>query len=425
MNFEKKPNGSKKAPTKAQFSKRQAYIEEQKRRKHYEKIVQKKQNITKCALATLVLASVLLLSVAVFEFAQAHEKYIYTFEGNEVKFKKAEIFVDGVQFVDMNFIADLCSFERVTDGSRISFTVNGTSMTLEDGSDTVIINSFERKMPACARITDSATYVPLQTVLDFIPYVSAIVEDKQTTIATIKNRRDIYIVALDEFEIDYTTDVSAYLEYINTTDEAVLLLANKTVTLDKDYEPSDLAQIPTKYRKDSIIYLSLPAKMALEAMMQDAHALGFTDVYVTSAYRSYAYQKSLFDTYVNDEMKSGLSYDEAVEKALTYSAQEGKSEHQTGLCVDLFVRGVMQELENFGHEGKYPNDKGFAETEVYEWLTQNAWKYGFILRYPEDKTSVTGYKYESWHYRFVGLEAAAIIQQTGLCFEEYLDIFNK
>ena len=425
MNFEKKPNGNKKAPTKAQFSKHQAYIEEQKRRKHYEKIAEKKQNITKCALATLLLASVLLLSVAVFEFAQAHEKYIYTFEGNEVKFKKAEIFVDGIQFIDMNSFADLCSFERVAYGSRVSFTVNGTSMTLEDGSDTVIVNSFERKMPACARITDSATYVPLQTVLEFIPYVSAIVEDKQTTIATIKNKKDIYIVALDGFEIEYATDVSAYIEYINTTDEAVLLLANKTVTLDKDYKPADLVEIPSKYRKDSTISLSLPAEKALEAMMQDAHALGFSDVYVTSAYRSYDSQKYLFNYYVNEEVKSGLSYEKAAEKVLTYSAEAGKSEHQTGLCVDLFVRGVMQELENFGYEGKYLNDKGFAETEMYQWLTENAWKYGFILRYPEDKATVTGYKYESWHYRFVGLEAAAIIQQTGLCFEEYLDIFNK
>jgi D-alanyl-D-alanine carboxypeptidase len=79
----------------------------------------------------------------------------------------------------------------------------------------------------------------------------------------------------------------------------------------------------------------------------------------------------------------------------------------------------MRELENYGHEGT-KNDVGFAETEAFTWLKAHAHEYGFILRYPETKTNLTGYSYESWHYRFVGREAASIIHYQNITLEEYL-----
>ena len=135
---------------------------------------------------------------------------------------------------------------------------------------------------------------------------------------------------------------------------------------------------------------------------------GITDVFVTSAYRSYSYQTSLFNTYIEQEMASGLSYDKARERVLTYSAYPGTSEHHTGLCVDLMTRS-MSEL-----------DESFASYEVYPWLLENAWKFGFILRYPEEKTEITGYTFEPWHYRFVGRDHAYKMKQNNLCLEEYL-----
>ena len=143
-------------------------------------------------------------------------------------------------------------------------------------------------------------------------------------------------------------------------------------------------------------------------MFIEMRAEGFTGVYVTSAYRSYTYQNSLFNTYINDEMKKGLSYAEAKERVLTYSALPGTSEHHTGLCVDLFHNG-MTEL-----------DESFADYPVYEWLLENAWKFGFVLRYPEGEADVTGYTYEPWHYRFVGRYHAYVMKENGLTLEEYL-----
>jgi D-alanyl-D-alanine carboxypeptidase len=219
-----------------------------------------------------------------------------------------------------------------------------------------------------------------------------------------------------EPSITYKTNISEYLEYLHSKDEYIFTLANKENPLERDFpeDKDSLIEIPSEYRKDSVIYLYTVAEKALEAMMNDMFALGYNDVYVTSAYRSYAYQEVLFNMYVEDEMESGLSYDQAVQKVLTYSSEPGKSEHQTGLCVDFTTKSIGGVV-----------DDSFESTAVFQWLKNNAWKYGFILRYPEDKTNITGYSYESWHYRFVGVDIASVIYQTGICYEEYLEIFGK
>jgi D-alanyl-D-alanine carboxypeptidase len=81
----------------------------------------------------------------------------------------------------------------------------------------------------------------------------------------------------------------------------------------------------------------------------------------------------------------------------------------------------MEGLYNYGSETpNNPYDKGFAETAAFEWLSKHAHEYGFILRFPEDKTEITGYSYESWHYRYVGVEHAKKIHEEGITLEEYL-----
>ena len=115
-----------------------------------------------------------------------------------------------------------------------------------------------------------------------------------------------------------------------------------------------------------------------------------------SAYRSYQYQKGLYDSY---QKQDGTS------KADTYSARPGYSEHQTGLVVDIDNEKV-----------DYSN---FETTEEFNWMQENAYKYGFILRFPKDKVNETGYIYESWHYRYVGKDIAKYIHKNNISFEEY------
>lgn len=368
------------------------------------------------ALSALVLASILLFVAAMIESGSKKE-YIYVFGDTEQELSENHAFSDGVQYIDMVALATFCDMESIEEG----FAINGTYIKLENGSSLATVNGFNVSLSEKALISDNHILIPIEDAKDLIFGINIDANSEKTVISATES---IYMIAKN-IEFDYVTDVSAYLEYINSKDQYISILANKQHSIGEDFSPAKLVEIPKKYRRtDRVLKLDLTAEKALEAMMQDMFALGIDDVRVQSAYRTYAEQQNLFNNYVNSEINKGLSRDEAIANANKYSARPEYSEHRTGLCVDFFVSSCMLELENYGYEGSYPNDVGFTETNAYPWLLKNCWKYGFILRYPEDKVDITGYSYESWHYRFVGLEVASIIHQTGLCYEEYLEIFK-
>ena len=159
------------------------------------------------------------------------------------------------------------------------------------------------------------------------------------------------------------------------------------------------------------------AALALIAMINEANKTleGDNQILVSSAYRSFDYQEGLHNAYINKYMKEYIvSEEEAKKQTLLTSAPAGSSEHHTGLCVDIVdKKSVNRELS-----------ESFENTEAFAWLSKNAHKYGFILRYPEDKTDITKYSYEPWHYRFVGVYAATIIYEDGITLEEYLAEIN-
>ena len=213
-------------------------------------------------------------------------------------------------------------------------------------------------------------------------------------------------------EYRYAVDVSDYLDAINwVQDTEDVLVVNKKKPLGGEYIPPDLVMLDTS---DTLghkeIQLDARAASALKAMILCMRAEGIRDAFVTSAYRSYAYQKNLFQWYIQKEMEAdrSLTKAQAQEKVLTYSAAPGTSEHQSGLCVD-FMTTTMRDL-----------DETFEQTAAFSWLEENACQFGFILRYPKGKEDVTGYKYEPWHYRYVGRELAMAVRQSGLPLEAYL-----
>lgn len=227
------------------------------------------------------------------------------------------------------------------------------------------------------------------------------------------------VAVLSSYGYTYKNDISPYAMSIASQS---LLLANKTVILGADYIPTDLVIIdPSLTLYGRAQSLSADAANAATALILEMRAVGYTGVSMTSSYRSYKRQEELFAIYKQNEKKSHPTWTDAQVEAqvLTYSAKPGTSEHQTGLCMDLFYTG-MTELVNYGYETETEGDLGFAETGAYRWLTENAHRFGFILRYPQDKTNITGYSYESWHYRFVGVKAAAEIHNAGITLEEYL-----
>ena len=145
----------------------------------------------------------------------------------------------------------------------------------------------------------------------------------------------------------------------------------------------------------------------LDAMIDDCYAAGYAPE-ISSAYRSTDYQQQLFDELTYSFMDEGYSEEEARSKASEAIATPGTSEHECGLAVDIV-------------DMDYPyTDDGQAQTGTQQWLLEHSWEYGFILRYPEDKSSITGKIYEPWHYRYVGREYAKDMHEKGLCLEEYV-----
>ena len=172
------------------------------------------------------------------------------------------------------------------------------------------------------------------------------------------------------------------------------ILVNKYYYLDENYVPNNLEKINNQYALDNM-KLVKEAKEAFEKLSKDALKEKL-NIIAMSAYRSYSYQIDLYNRYAKSDGK---------EKADTYSGRPGHSEHQTGLAVDVYNK-------------KLPYTS-FENTKEYEWMMKNAYKYGFILRFPKDKEEETGYHFESWHYRYVGIDIATYIKENNISFEEY------
>lgn len=180
----------------------------------------------------------------------------------------------------------------------------------------------------------------------------------------------------------------------------LMVLCNKYYKMPESYVAKDLVTVPERYHAaDGKEYkLDERALKDYMVMAEDAKSQG-VDLLVVSAYRTYDFQKRLYNTYAE---KNG------VKDADTYSARPGHSEHETGLAVDL-----------------NRVDLDFENTEAFKWLDENAHEYGFILRYPKDQTQITGYMYEPWHYRYVGKEVAKQIKEEGITFEAYHVMYLK
>ena len=185
-----------------------------------------------------------------------------------------------------------------------------------------------------------------------------------------------------------------------------LLLVNPWNAVPEDYAVS-LVSIGDGESVDQRCYGDLMQ------MLDDCAVYGNAQPYVCSSYRTNDTQTRLYENKVDRLIAQGYSPSDARTEAAKAVAIPGTSEHQLGLAVDI-VDLRYQVL-----------DAGQEDTATQQWLMQNSWKYGFILRYPNDKTAVTGIIYEPWHYRYVGRENAKAIYESGLCLEEYLQAQGK
>ena len=187
------------------------------------------------------------------------------------------------------------------------------------------------------------------------------------------------------------------IDTIRSTDmsKGNLILVNKFNHLSEDYEPKDITSISLSYSYEG----NKATKETVDAfidMASNAKEEGI-QLLVNSSYRNYEKQEAVYKEFY---YSNGISY------ADKYAARAGYSEHQTGLTLDIFTSGES-------------NTENFDETDAFKWLSKNAHKYGFILRYPKGKEYLTGYEYESWHYRYLGKETAKKVYESGLTYDEY------
>lgn len=208
---------------------------------------------------------------------------------------------------------------------------------------------------------------------------------------------------------EIVTRINTHLDeefYTNTekTDDTLgkFVILNKHYYSDANYKGQDLINVSAEYNLYGTQFqLSKECYEAFLDMYNDAKNAGY-GFKINSAYRSYERQVSIYQGWVNQDGQK---------LADTYSARAGFSEHQTGYAFDV-------------RDFPFTTDD-YSKTESFTWVSTNAHKYGFIIRFPKDKEYITGYQYEPWHYRYVGLEAAKYIYENNITFEEYYEYFIK
>lgn len=262
------------------------------------------------------------------------------------------------------------------------------------------ITNFEAEL---ASTTEAATLAAASS--------SAAIAEKNATIQDLADKLDLTEEELDDVEKDYKKEKKKnddfedeYREVINTvydleklskTDEELLQKYSKVSFLNEHFVPENLKQIDDewKYTESKDLDLHAKAMPFFEDMVEDAKDDGI-DLWVVSAYRSFGTQAALKSSYT-------ITYGSG---ANAFSADQGFSEHQLGTTIDFTTSGIGGGLE------------GFGETEAYDWLLDNAYKYGFVLSYPPNNAY---YVFEPWHWRFVGTELAKDLHKADAYFYDW------
>ncbi|MBQ4150433.1 MAG: D-alanyl-D-alanine carboxypeptidase family protein [Clostridia bacterium] len=345
---------------------------------------------------------------------------------------------NGVLMVCFDDIAKLCEMTVTGSADKKIFYARESDQKIEisDGESMVISNNQPYAMSAPAAVLDRGVFVPLDFVKEYIEGIT--VEFKDDTLTVLRSEYNastkdnpLYVnidfagsndtpatQPTDTVKVaptyEFSTDLSAFEMYMCPEDvDAFLVLINREKTVTEDYVPENLVPI-TNVRKDGREEKMVEtAEKALQALYIEMRVAGYTDVSVTSGYRTYAKQKYLYGIYTENEMNAHPDWSRAraEQEVDTYSARPGTSEHQSGLCVDMHNLGSASQA--------------FAKKEAYTWLINNCYKFGFILRFPEGKEEITGYSFEPWHYRFVGRYHASEMHRLDMCLEEYIEYLDK
>lgn len=207
-------------------------------------------------------------------------------------------------------------------------------------------------------------------------------------------------------KLELTEEEQAECKEIYENHPELLVLVNKEHELDESYDPKLRTICNGRLEASDRMYQDLTK------MLHAAGDAGY-EYWIASAYRSRQRQQELIDEDVETLMEKGWSYEDALEQTLRETMPAGYSEHETGLALDILCSG------NMNMDDSQANEPG------NQWLVEHCSEYGFILRYPKDKETVTGIDYEPWHFRYVGRDAAVFIMEHNLTLEDFLNTYRN
>lgn len=262
------------------------------------------------------------------------------------------------------------------------YSVNEVNLIISKGDDKSVSDFVKRDKVKYIEEFLSVDYAKLENLDRYVAYKEKENDDAETT---------VLYVNMDFDKEDYVDPL-----VIDEFDDYVLV--NKHRQLSSEYVPDDLVTINEEYVKaDEEIEIERNVAKAFYDMAEAASKEGL-ELMVSSGYRSYEDQEEITNTYLE---LYGQNYVD------NYVAKPGFSEHQTAMSLDIASKSVNT----------------FVNSDEYTWMMDNAYKYGFILRYPKSKEDITGYKCEAWHYRYVGKKIAKYIKENNITYDEYYVMF--
>jgi len=437
-NTNNRHGGERRQPQRG-ISREQAINAEQKRMQAIRRKKKRKQLMDKAvaifilSLVGLALSLVVIFGCIFWDFSKHPDVPSYPLKvtiGDEepIVFDKNNYFYrDGEYYISLNRLSEISDFTihgNATNSVTLS-TSNNNSVTFDIGSCVFSSSDFKSLMTGTSYFEKDMFFIPVSFFTTYFDGVSSEYNSKGS-------QRGFNVIFSDSFRIKHSdnaeaqsiayeriedklttkkpvfiSDLSKYEMYMNPEDrDEYLYLINEQHPLGSEYIPSDLHDVLYTRGDRAKQKMRLYAAMSLEAMFIEMRANGFTDVSVTSGYRSYAYQSQLFNGRLQNLIPT-YGEEGAYARVKQGTAVPGTSEHQSGLCADLHNLPAASEA--------------FAAEDAYRWLYSNCADFGFILRYPKNKTDITGIMFEPWHYRFVGRYHAKKIMDSGVCLEEYME----
>ena len=380
---------------------------------------------------TVYLLLMAIIGVSIFVSLHKKEKTnpdlyslsVVTDEESPTVFSGEDIYFDDKIFIPSVAINALENITLTLDNTNVGFIIDSNSeyAQFKLDSNKANINGNEVEISEKVKFIDNVLYLPLDLFENHLSGINIEKDDKAKTYLLSKAEETLSFIlkkpsvteeqsekeASDTTEspLDFTLDLSSYEEYMNPKDrDEYLFLVSAEFPLDENYIPTDLmGSIYTRDDGRATQKLRKYACLALEAFLKEAEACGIYGVSVTSGYRSYQYQNQLFE--------AEIQIAGSVEEASKNVNPPGISEHQSGLCIDMHNLPAAS--------------TAFGGTKEADWLAENAHKFGYILRYPKNKVSVTKINYEPWHFRYVGRYHATKMYELDMCLEEYIEYINK